>query len=82
MPRRKLASAKKSKIALVIGDQVRAQRKALGLSQERFAERAGLSKNYIGNLERGEYEVSVATLEQIARALGVTASLLLKNAGL
>ncbi|XHR29107.1 MAG: helix-turn-helix domain-containing protein [Chthoniobacteraceae bacterium] len=74
--------AKKSKIALAIGNQIRAQRKAIGISQERFAELSGLSKNYIGNLERGEYEVSVATLDQIGRSLGTSASLLLKNAGL
>ena len=82
MPGRKSPSANKSEIALAIGKQVYAQRQALGLSQERFAELVGLSKNYIGNLERGEYEVSVATLNQISRALGSKASALLASAGL
>ena len=82
MPGRKSRSTKKTKIALAVGKQVFAQRKALGLSQERFAELVGLSKNYIGNLERGEYEVSVATLDQIGQALGSKASALLESAGL
>ena len=42
-----------------------------GLSQEKLAERANLARNYIGNIERAEYKVTVETLAQIAKALGV-----------
>lgn len=42
-----------------------------GLSQEMLAERADLARNYIGNIERAEYKVTVETLAKIAGALGV-----------
>ena len=51
------------------------------MTQEAFAELVNLSKNYIGNIERGEYEVSIATLDRIGRVLGIPASVLLKSAG-
>ena len=51
------------------------------LSQEQFAELVDLSKNYIGNLERGEHEVTITTLDKIAKALGKKASSLIKEAG-
>ena len=60
---------------------VREQRGREKLSQEQFAEFVDLSKNYIGNLERGEHEVSITTLHKIARALGKTASSLIREAG-
>jgi len=60
---------------------LRVHRHALGLSQEAFAERVGLSKNYIGNLERGEYEPSVSALASIAQEFNLKASGLLLEAG-
>lgn len=53
----------------------------MGFSQERLAELADLSKNYIGNIERGEYEVTVSTLNRIAGALRLKTSELLSGAG-
>ena len=81
MPGRKSPSTKKSQVAIAVGRQVFAHRKALGLTQEQFAELVDLSKNYIGNVERGEYELSLSTLDRIGKALGIRASKLLENAG-
>jgi transcriptional regulator with XRE-family HTH domain len=51
------------------------------LSQEAFAERVGPSKNYVGNLERGEYDLNVSTLAETAKQFNLKASDLLREAG-
>ena len=55
-----------------VGQRIRARRNALGLSQERCALEAGLAAKSIGAIERGENTPRMATLEAIAKALGVT----------
>ena len=44
-------------------------------------ELVGLSKNYIGDLERGEKEPTISTLNKIALKLGRNASRIIKDAG-
>jgi transcriptional regulator with XRE-family HTH domain len=44
------------------------------ITQEELAERARLTRNYIGNLERGEKSPTLDALEAIAEALGLTPS--------
>ena len=61
----------RSKTSKILGETIRAERIKAGLSQERLAEKANLARNYIGNIERAEYKVTVETLSQIAKALGV-----------
>ena len=68
-------------MAAAIGKVVREHRLSRKLSQEEFAELVDLSKNYVGNLERGEHEVTITTLDGIAQALGTSASDLIREAG-
>jgi transcriptional regulator with XRE-family HTH domain len=58
-------------VSKTLGETIRAKRMKAGLSQEQLAEKADLARNYIGNIERAEYKVTVVVLVRIAKALGV-----------
>ena len=62
---------RKSSVLLQFGARVRSLRSGRDWSQEEFAARCGLHRTYIGSIERGEQNVSLANIEKIARALGV-----------
>ena len=64
---------------LILGSTIRQLRVASGYSQERFAEKAGLHRTYIGGVERGERNVSLENIVRIARALRVSPSRLLER---
>jgi len=53
-----------------LGDAVRKRRLSLKLSQEALAERIDCHRNYIGNVERGEQNITVDMLVRFAKALG------------
>jgi len=61
-------------ITRLLGLRVRRWRMALGYSQEKLAECAGLHRTYIGTVERGEQNITVANAEKIANALHITLS--------
>lgn len=48
---------------------LRAARQALGISQERLADMAGLHRTYVGSVERGERNISIDNVERLAVAL-------------
>jgi transcriptional regulator with XRE-family HTH domain len=73
--------AKKS-AAVQLGEAIRSARKERGYAQEAFAARVGLDRSYFGAVERGEFNVTLATVLKIADGLGVRASRLLRRAQL
>lgn len=63
----------------LFGSNVRALRVAQGLSQEAFANTCGLHRTYIGQVERGERNLSLDTMERIAAALQLDVSDMLRG---
>ena len=61
-----------------VGHRIRQTRLAKGWSQEELADRAGLHRAYIGQIERAEKVVGIVTLAKIARALGLSLSNLIR----
>jgi transcriptional regulator with XRE-family HTH domain len=61
------------------GLAVRRRREALGISQEELAEKAGIHRNYCGEVERGKRNVALLNMAKIARALGVPLSQLVQG---
>jgi transcriptional regulator with XRE-family HTH domain len=53
------------------GPEVRRRRKALGLTLEELAERAGLTPNYLGTVETGKRDPSLSTVYGVAKGLRV-----------
>lgn len=50
---------------------MRAYRTDTGLSQEHFADSIGMHRVYYSSVERGERNITLATLQRIAQGLGV-----------
>ena len=64
-----------SDIAKIIGQRIRNYRTQKGLSQEKLAELAGCHPTYIGQLERGEKNATLGSVEKIASAMDISTTL-------
>jgi len=58
-------------IALVVGERIQAYRRNIGLTQADLAEKAELHTAYVGQIERGERNATLKSIEKISRALNV-----------
>jgi transcriptional regulator with XRE-family HTH domain len=58
---------------------VKFHRKRLGISQEAFAQRAGIHRTYASSVERGRVQVSIAIASQLADALEIPLSKLFRD---
>lgn len=63
----------------VLAKNVRRLRHCLEISQETLADKAGLHRTYIGSIERSERNVSIDSLDKIAKALEVEVYILLRE---
>ncbi|MES2134874.1 MAG: helix-turn-helix transcriptional regulator [Patescibacteria group bacterium] len=64
-------------IAHTLGKRIREERSRKGISQIKLSMGAGLSANYISDIERGTRDVKISTIERIAQVLGVPPGTLL-----
>ncbi len=58
-------------IVKVFGTNLRKYRVSLGLSQEKFAEKCGLHRTYISDIECFRRSISLENIQKIADALGL-----------
>lgn len=65
------------KLAIALGERIRAQRKACRISQDALALACEIDRSYIGRIERGEVNITVEKLYRIAGKLACDLSSLL-----
>lgn len=70
----------REQLANLVGQAIRARRRETGASQDSFADRIGMHRAYFAAIERGEKNVTLATLRRIADGLGCSCWLLLSEA--
>lgn len=61
--------------------RIKALRKRLGLSQEKFAEKIGLSQGYVSELETGKKPISIDAVSDIASKTGANTDFLVYGNG-
>lgn len=64
---------------IAFGDEVRLRRQELKWSQEKLSRAAGLHLSYVGQVERGQRNVSLTNILKIARALEIPATQLIAS---
>lgn len=71
-------SAWSNAVRHTFGSQLKALRLANSVSQEELALRCGLDRSYVGQVERGERNLTLENIYKIADGLGVPPSVLLQ----
>lgn len=82
MPQDEKIATVVSNAAQDIGTFIRTQREAAQVSVRQLAEKAGVSNPYLSQIERGLRKPSADVLNQIAKALRVSAEVLYIRAGI
>jgi transcriptional regulator with XRE-family HTH domain len=68
-----------SRTRKLFGKRLRELREERRLSQEKLADLAGLHRNYIGNIERGENGIGIDNIMVLARTLKVKPGVLFEK---
>ena len=77
-----MAKGKVGKTVETLGDYLREQRVSARLSLRQLAEQAGVSNPYLSQIERGLRRPSAEVLQQLAKALRISAEQLYLRAGI
>ncbi|MCE7898203.1 MAG: XRE family transcriptional regulator [bacterium] len=68
-----------SKTHTKLGERIKELRKKLGMTQEDLAFKVGVDRSYMGFVERGEKNPTVATLAKISKSLKISLDQLFKS---
>ena len=82
MPARPKQLSELDKRIAELGEFIKVQREVASLSVRRLAEMAGVSNPYLSQIERGLRKPSAEILQQIAKALQISAETLYVRAGI
>src|SRR3954465_7694679 len=77
-----MAKIKVGKTVVSLGEYLREQRVAAQLSLRQLAEQTGVSNPYLSQIERGLRRPSAEVLQQLAKALRISAETLYVRAGI
>ena len=66
-----MASIDDKKFLLRLGDRIRKQREARGLTQQQLGDQCELHRTFVGSVERGERNVAILNLRKMAQVLRV-----------
>lgn len=72
---------KKIEFKTSLGGAIKSARSELKITQEELADRAGLHRTYVSDVERGLRNISLESIEKLADALNVSISRLFAQAG-
>jgi transcriptional regulator with XRE-family HTH domain len=62
-----------------LGSRIRHLRESSGLTQEQLADCGKIHRTHMGEIERGECNVTIKTLQKVAMALDTSVSTLLRG---
>jgi len=68
-----------NELSIKFGKRIRQLRKAQGYSQEEFADIVGVHRTYMGSIERGEKNITIATAKKISEGLKIPLSNIFKG---
>jgi transcriptional regulator with XRE-family HTH domain len=60
-----------------VGERIKSRRHELGLSQDALAEKAGISKSFLSDLENNRRSIGAETLLDLGRAMGLSLDFLM-----
>jgi len=64
---------------MALGDRIKQRREELGWTQEALANRAGLSKGFVSDIENGKRGIGAQSLLDVAQVLGMSLDYLMKG---
>ncbi len=70
---------KEEKLFTSLGATIRKRRMVLKVSQEAFADLIGMHRAYYSAIERGEKNLTLGTLQRVAKGLGVRMADLMRD---